>query len=139
MPRPKKYQAHLITHTHWDREWYQSLEIYRFRLIEVFERLKAILPNPDYHSFYLDGQTIPVDDYLEARPDDRAALMDYIRQGKLQIGPFYVLLDEQLANGESHVRNLMLGQCSAREYGATAMIGPCDSALSSTAPPVWTS
>lgn len=114
----------LITHTHWDREWYQSLEAYRFRLIDVFDRLKQIFAaNPDYHSFYFDGQTLPIEDYLEARVDDSSTLREWIRTGRLRIGPFYTLLDEQLAGAESFVRNLMLGLRDVEHYGGRPGLG----------------
>ncbi len=119
-----KYKGYLITHTHWDREWYLSLEIYRFRLYEVFERIQAILAaNPGYHSFYLDGQTLPVEDYLEARGEDAEKVKSLIASGRLRIGPFYTLLDEQLVSGESFVRNLMMGMQDVEKYGGRASIG----------------
>ena len=122
--RFKQIAVHLVTHTHWDREWYQPVEIYRFRLIDVCERLKQILAqNPEYHSFHFDGQTVPLDDYLEARPKDREFIYRQIRAGRLRFGPFYVLHDEQLTSGESQVRNLILGMETVRAAGGSADIG----------------
>jgi alpha-mannosidase len=122
--RAKQIAVHLVTHTHWDREWYQPVEIYRFRLIDVCERLKQILAqNPEYHSFHFDGQTVPLDDYLEARPEDREFIYRQIRAGRLRFGPFYVLHDEQLTSGESQVRNLILGMETVRAAGGSADIG----------------
>ena len=119
-----KIKGHLISHTHWDREWYQPVEIYRFRLMEVFGRLKEIFSSgKPFHSFFLDGQTIPVDDYLEARKGDAAWVGALIASGKLRIGPFYVLLDEQLVSGESFVRNLLIGMADMRKFGGSSAIG----------------
>ncbi|MCF6177091.1 MAG: glycosyl hydrolase-related protein [Victivallaceae bacterium] len=120
----KKYRAHLIAHTHWDREWYHSMELYRFRLIEVVERLKTILTSEQCSpSFFFDGQTIPFEEYLEVRPDDEAFFLEQVKSGRLHIGPFYLLMDEQLVNGESYLRNLMLGLRTVKKYGGNATVG----------------
>ena len=58
--------------------------------------------DPEFHSFHLDGQTIILDDYLEVRPEKRAAVKRAIDQGKLQIGPFYILQDDFLISSESN-------------------------------------
>ncbi len=124
MKKAQSYQAHLIAHTHWDREWYHSMELYRFRLIEVVERLKNILASEEcHHSFFFDGQTIPFEEYLEVRPEDEAFFAEQVKSGRLHIGPFYLLLDEQLVNGESYLRNLLLGQRTVKKYGGKADIG----------------
>jgi len=124
MTKKKKYDVHLITHTHWDREWYQSFEIYRFRLFEVFERLKFIFKEQDnYHSFFFDGQTAPLEDFIEARPDDKKEIIDWIRRRRLRIGPFYILHDEQLTCAEAQVRNLIIGLDMVKQYDAYAPIG----------------
>ncbi len=119
MPRQNsKTRAHLITHTHWDREWYLPVETYRFRLIELFERLQQIFAaSPDYQSFFLDGQTVPLEDYLEVRPEQRKLIESWLASGKVVAGPFYVLLDEQLVSGESYLRNLQIGREMCRAFG----------------------
>src|ERR1035437_7848960 len=106
------FNAVLVTHTHWDREWYLPVEQYRFRLVELFERLFEILrTEPDYHSFWLDGQTIPVEDYATvAEPGRTAELAQWLSKQKILIGPWYVLADEHLVSGEAFVRNLLLGR-----------------------------
>ena len=51
--------------------------------------------------FQTDGQAIILEDYLEIRPERRAQLQRLAREGKLVIGPWYVLPDEFLVSGES--------------------------------------
>lgn len=122
--RPAPAKALLVTHTHWDREWYQPLEQTRFRLVDLFDRLLDILNRePDYHSFWLDGQTIPVEDYAEARPERMAELAERLRQNRIQIGPWYVLADEFLVSGEACLRNLLLGRRACRAAGQDHRIG----------------
>ena len=122
--RPAPAKALLVTQPHWDREWYQPLEQTRFRLVDLFDRLLDILNRePDYHSFWLDGQTIPVEDYAEARPERMAELAERLRQNRIQIGPWYVLADEFLVSGEACLRNLLLGRRACRAAGQDHRIG----------------
>lgn len=115
---------HVVSHTHWDREWYMSLDRHRRRLItlldELLDRLDA---DPDFGSFHLDGQTIPLDDYLAVRPHQRARLAAAAQAGRLTVGPWYILQDEFLTSAEAQVRNLLYGLEHAREFGPPLMVG----------------
>lgn len=52
-------KLYVISHTHWDREWYQSFQKYRYRLVRVMDDLIVGLEkDPEYTVFHLDGQTI---------------------------------------------------------------------------------
>ena len=50
-------------------------------------------------------------------------LKKYVREGRLCVGPWYVLQDEFLTSGESCVRNLLTGMESAKSYGKVSHIG----------------
>jgi 2-O-(6-phospho-alpha-D-mannosyl)-D-glycerate hydrolase len=114
----------VVSHTHWDREWYLPFEAFRARLVRMMDALLDLLDrDPDYRHFVLDGQTVPLDDYLEIRPERRADIERLVRDGRLLAGPGYVLPDEFLIGGESHIRNLMTGIRSARRYGRAMMVG----------------
>lgn len=120
----KKPVAHIVSHTHWDREWYMPYERHHVRLIELMDVLLDTLErDPEYRSFHLDGQTIILDDYLEVRPENRERLTRFIREGRIAIGPWYVLQDEFLTSGEANVRNLLVGHREAARYGPVAKIG----------------
>src|SRR5207249_2032134 len=127
---------HLIPHTHWDREWYLPRAALQARLVAVtgdlIERLQA---QPAYRSFLLDGQTVLVEDYLRACPDREGDLRTLVKTGRLQVGPWYVLPDEQIPSGEGLVRNLLLGGADAERLG-----GRLDVLYSPDAfghPPAW--
>ncbi|MCK7472062.1 MAG: hypothetical protein MZU95_15890 [Desulfomicrobium escambiense] len=77
----------LIVHSHWDREWYQPFEVFRQRLVRLVDRLMDILDaDPDFKSFHLDGQTIPLLDYEQiAGRSDR--LRRLVRAGPHQDRP----------------------------------------------------
>src|SRR5205823_278838 len=72
---------------------------------------------PAYRSFLLDGQTVLVEDYLRVRPDREGDVRTLVKTGRLQVGPWYVLPDEQIPSGEGLVRNLLLGAADAERLG----------------------
>ena len=54
-----KTTVHIISHSHWDREWYQSFEKHRMKLIELVDNILEKAENdPEFGGFFLDGQTI---------------------------------------------------------------------------------
>jgi len=108
----------IVPETHWDREWYLSFQEFRAKLVIMIDKLLNIFKTDlDYKNFTLDGQVIPLEDYLEVRPEREEELKDYVKQGRLSIGPMYVLPDEFLVSGESLIRNLMIGHQIARGFG----------------------
>ncbi len=120
----EKKTLHFISHTHWDREWYMPFEAHRFKLVEFFDRLLDTLDNdPSFKSFHLDGQIIVIEDYLEVRPQMREKIEKYIAEGRLVAGPWYILQDEYLIDGESNVRNMLLGKQISAQYGQVSNIG----------------
>jgi len=124
MKQVKKYLLHLIAHTHWDREWYRTFEQFRVRLVQVMDKCLEILDRrPDFKYFTLDGQTVIVEDYLEIRPEKKEKLKEYIKRGKILIGPWYTQMDEFLVSGESIVRNLILGHRISAAFGQTMKVG----------------
>ena len=109
---------HVIPHTHWDREWYLPRAAFVARLVPAIDDLLARLDDdPDFRSFFLDGQTVLLEDYLRVRPDQRARVASLVRAGRLEIGPWYVLADELVPSAESLVRNLLLGRADAERLG----------------------
>ena len=109
-------QVHVVTHTHWDREWYLSFEVFRVRLIELMEKLLQIMEkDPDYH-FHLDGQTVVLEDYQEVG-GNMEKLIKLVRQGNIQVGPWYILPDEFLITGEAWIRNYLYSQKIAKRFG----------------------
>jgi mannosylglycerate hydrolase len=113
-----------VSHTHWDREWYQTFQQYRIRLVQLVDKLLDLLEStPDYKYFMLDGQTIILDDYLEIRPERRATLAAHISAGRLQIGPWHILPDEFLVSPESTIRNLLVGAATCAQFGKRMDVG----------------
>lgn len=116
-----KKTAHIISHTHWDREWYLPYETHHMMLIETMDTLLDKFENdPEFKFYHLDGQTVLLEDYLEVRPEKRELLTKVIKEGKLKIGPWYVLQDEFLTSSEANVRNLQYGHKDAGKYNVDA-------------------
>jgi len=115
---------HLISHTHWDREWYLTFQQFRLRLIHLVDGLLNLLEKEEgYKYFMLDGQTIVLDDYLHMRPEKEKILRKYIRNGRLIIGPWHILPDEFLVSPEATIRNLLEGERTCRRFGPKMRIG----------------
>ena len=115
---------HLVSHTHWDREWYLTFQQFRLKLVQLIDRLLDILgSDPDFKYFLLDGQTILLEDYLQIRPEREADLINLIRNGRLLIGPWYISPDEFLVAPESHIRNLIEGNRICQLYGWKMSVG----------------
>src|SRR5512133_448274 len=114
MPR----KAHYVLSTHWDREWYQPFQDYRYRLVQLLDRVLAGWQREDLTGpFQTDGQAIILEDYLAVRPERSEQVRQLVRDGHFVVGPWYVLPDEFLVSGESLIRNLRLGRKIACDLG----------------------
>lgn len=113
----------VISHTHWDREWYEPLERFRLRLVDLIDNLLEVLGNYPEYIFHMDAQTIVLEDYLEIRPYKIDFLKKYIKEGRLLVGPWYVQNDFYLTSGEATIRNLMIGSKIAENMGKCTWVG----------------
>jgi alpha-mannosidase/mannosylglycerate hydrolase len=117
-PRTPRRRAHYVVSTHWDREWHETFQDFRYRLVGlldlVLDRLESgALRGP----FTCDGQAIILEDYLEIRPERTEQVRRFLADGRLVAGPWYVLPDEFLVSGEALIRNIRYGREITRAYG----------------------
>lgn len=118
------YEMHVISNTHWDREWRSPFQHTRMMLVDVMDTLLKILDeHPEYRCYHLDSQTVMIEDYLEIRPEMRGKLEQYIADGRIMAGPWYTAPDMNIISGEAIVRNLLLGHKMAREFGSVMKVG----------------
>ncbi|MDG6103430.1 hypothetical protein Daura_35965 [Dactylosporangium aurantiacum] len=115
---------HVVHHVHWDREWYRPMEAFRARLVELVEQVCDALDERRIPSFHLDGQTITVTDVEAVHPTLAERVRDHARAGRLSIGPWHVLADNQLVSGENLIRNLLTARRAAAGAGL-ATVGYC--------------
>ncbi|MFI5310353.1 MAG: glycoside hydrolase family 38 C-terminal domain-containing protein [Gemmatimonadales bacterium] len=111
--------VHLVSHTHWDREWYLPAARFRQRLVALVDELLDA-PPASGASFLLDGQTAVIEDYLAVRPERAAELSALLQRGALEAGPWFVLADELIPGEEALVRNLLAGRRTMRAMRAVA-------------------
>ncbi|MGQ9852196.1 MAG: alpha-mannosidase [Candidatus Oleimicrobiaceae bacterium] len=120
----KHYEFHVISNTHWDREWRYPAQETRLHLVELMDWLLELFARcPEYKHFHLDSQTIPLEDYLELRQEKREELQKYISEGRLLVGPWYTLPEMNTVSGEAIVRNLMRGHKIGRQFGTVMKVG----------------
>ncbi|MFP8874414.1 MAG: hypothetical protein VCB42_07775, partial [Myxococcota bacterium] len=116
-------KAVLVSHSHWDREWYRGFQQFRAHLVDLVDFvLDRCAADPGY-CFLLDGQSIVIEDYLEIRPEREAELSAVVKSGRVSIGPWYVQPDSLLPSGEAHVRNLLLGRSVGERIGPVSRLG----------------
>ncbi|MCC7194354.1 MAG: hypothetical protein IT356_02230 [Gemmatimonadaceae bacterium] len=111
-------EVHVVSHTHWDREWYLPATRFRQRLVALIDDLIEDPPR-NGASFLLDGQMAVAEDYIEVCPERADALRTLLAEGAIEAGPWYVLADELTPGGEALVRNLLAGRRSLARLGAT--------------------
>ena len=119
----KQNKVHIVPHTHWDREWRYPIWKNRSLLVDFMDNLLAVLKErPTYSQFLLDGQSVVIEDYLEVRPERRAEVEQYIKEGRITCGPWYTLPDLYPLDGECLVRNLLKGYRVAEQFGKVMKI-----------------
>jgi len=113
----------VVSHTHWDREWYKPFECFRMQLCELINNLFNIIDQYPSYIFHLDAQTIVLEDYLEIYPENRPVLEKYIKSGNIIVGPWYLQNDYYLTSGEATIRNLLVGKELSEQFGACGKVG----------------
>ena len=58
----------LVSHTHWDREWYRTFQGFRARLVDTVDRILELVAEDPEFRFLLDGQTIVLEDWDKSPP-----------------------------------------------------------------------
>ena len=114
----------VVPHTHWDREWYEPYQTFHLKLVRLIDGLlDQMEQDSSYRHFLLDGQLAVIDDYLEIRPEHESRLAALTAAGRITVGPWYILMDEFLASGETIVRNLQAGLRRAAAFGGAMDVG----------------
>ena len=116
--------AFIVSHTHWDREWYLTFSRFRVKLLDIVGKvLDTLEEDGAFRHFLLDGQAVILEDYLALRPQDEGRIRALVTSGKLSIGPWYVLPDWFLVSAEAIVRNLLIGHQVCGRFGPVQKVG----------------
>ena len=119
-----KKTIHVISGTHWDREWRFTAEQSLLRLAELIDELLDILEtNTNYKCFLLDGGTVVIEDYLNVRPENEGRLKRLMQAGRIQTVMWYTLPEMSSVAPESLIRNLLTGKRMAGQYGGAVNSG----------------
>ena len=118
---PAKAEVVVVPHTHWDREWYLTFEEFRYWLVRALDKMVVLAEHDPAFRLVLDGQMLPLLDYLAVRPEQEEKLRRLVESGRLQIGPWYTQPDEFLVSGEALIRNLLLGHRIAHHRFGSVM------------------
>ena len=115
---------HVISNTHWDREWRFPFQRNRQMLVDMIDKTIEILEsNNEYRAFHLDSQSIVIKDYLEIKPDNKQRISKLVNDKRLLIGPWYILPEEFQVGGENLIRNLLIGHRICKSIGRVSKIG----------------
>lgn len=110
--------VHLISGTHWDREWRHTAEQSKLRLTDLMDNIINLLETkPSYHCFCVDGGTIVLEDYFSIRPENRERVTKLIQDKRMFIVNWYTLPETNTVAPEALIRNLLLGHKMAAELG----------------------
>ncbi len=115
--------VHIINHTHWDREWFLT-SIYTSQWIPgLIDKIEDLAANNPQYKYFLDGQTLVIEDLLQVSPEHEPKIKQLIEAGNLSIGPYYCQPDWQLTSGEALIRNLLYGRQDMAQYGGNTDVG----------------
>lgn len=114
----------IISHTHWDREWYLPSRYTREWLPLFFSNLADRVSTDDRYRFTLDGQTILIEDALAvAPPTQHDEIRAVAAHPRVAVGPYYQQPDWSLVSPESLIRNLEIGIADAADFGGSIRCG----------------
>lgn len=117
-----KMKAKTFHHTHWDAEWYFTEQESQVQFVYHMKELLYALDNGLIDYYHLDGKSCHLDDYFKYCPEDLEKFKNYVKQGKVFIGPLYEQLSCFIAPGESIIKNLTIGMAQADNYGGSSDI-----------------
>lgn len=122
MSRRKK--VYVVPHSHWDREWYFTIEDSNLLLSQNMSYLMDVLEkNSEFNSYTFDAQLSIVEEYLKVYPEDREKLEKLIKERRIFVGPWYTQTDSLLVNKESIIRNLLYGTRLGNKLGHSMKVG----------------
>jgi mannosylglycerate hydrolase len=128
-PSGNVVHIHIFSHTHWDFEWYEIEEGFKFQLVRFFDHLLEILEKDPKFKFHFDGQVMPVYNYLEVLKERdnldeeksveaaKRKISKFVQKGQLFIGPCWTTMETAIISTESLIRNINRGIRFSKKFG----------------------
>ncbi|WP_125980032.1 glycoside hydrolase family 38 N-terminal domain-containing protein [Loigolactobacillus iwatensis] len=116
-------EGYIVNLTHWDREWYFSNQDAVVLSDELFSDVLDELEKRPEANFCLDGQSSILDEYLQIHPENSRRVKKLVQNKQLFIGPWFTQSDCLLVDGESLMRNVMIGIRDCEAYGGAMSVG----------------
>jgi len=117
-------KVHVVPHTHWDREWYFTLEDSNILLGDnLMKIIQTFEENPEWGTYTLDAQGSLLDEFAKIHPEMIEKVKSLIKDKKLIVGPWYTQSDTLLVNKEALIRNIFYGIKTCESYGNVMPIG----------------
>ncbi len=108
---------YVLSHTHWDREWFVTQDHTRKWIPKLVEELLKILEkHPDFE-YVLDGQTLILEDLWSVDGEMAEKVQKYVESGNLKIGPVYAQIDWRISIPQAVWKNFELGRSDCERYG----------------------
>jgi len=119
-----KKKVFVVPHSHWDREWYFTIEDSNILLAENMPYLMDVLEKDErFNAYTFDAQASILDEFVKVCPEEKTRLSKLIKDKRIFVGPWYTQTDSLLVNKESVVRNLLYGTTICEDYGHSMNVG----------------
>jgi len=114
---------YLVPHTHYDAVWALTKEDYLYINIDlIMKQALDLMESRDYK--FLIEQTVLLEEIERRNPHLFDRIAEFIRAGKIEIdGGEYLMADTMIPNGETLVRQILLGKSYAKEkFGVDILV-----------------
>lgn len=111
---------HVVPYLRWEREGEFTFDTQRAQLLDILTRLIPRLRTEGDNALkhlLLGGQTAILEDIAALRPDILNFLIVCNANHRVELGPWYVIVDDTLVSGEALVRNLLAARMDADRLG----------------------
>lgn len=110
---------HVVPYVRLDREGDQTFEAQRAYLLDVLTKIAGMLraDGGELRHLLLGGQTVLLEDIAPLRPDLLSFLVVCNATQRVELGPWYVQVDNSLVSGEALIRNLLAARADTDQHG----------------------